>query len=119
MQEVSQAKAVAISLLILAALFAGGVFVFSGPSGISRSWSNYQANWGGSDWLVVQYAQDGSVIATWELHDQAMGSEQNSDGIFFTDNDGNVVHLSGHYVYVQVTDGKWEPVRERFTGGRK
>jgi len=41
------------------------------------------------------------VINSWKLKGKSVGSESNSDGIFFEDNEGNVVHLSGHYVYIE------------------
>ena len=78
-----------------------------GPARIARYWRSYKTDAYGSDWLVVQYAQDGSVITQWELDDNSIGSETGSDGIFFYDNYGNVVHLSGHYIYVQVKDDEW------------
>lgn len=86
-------------------------------AGCSRSWQASIASGYGADWLVVQYSQDGQVIAHWELKDKSVASEQNSDGIYFVDNDGNVIHLSGHYIYVQI-EGSWESARKRYLEGR-
>jgi len=78
--------------------------VIMGPAGCQRQMSAWKAGAYGSNWLVVQYAQDGHVINYWELKNKSIGNEQNSDGIYFPDNEDNVVHLSGHYVYIQTND---------------
>ena len=82
--------------------------VVIGPKGCVREIKSWKADAYGSDWLVVQYAMDGSVIHTWELKNKSVGSESSSDGIFFPDNKGNIAHLSGHYVYVQVMNGDFD-----------
>jgi hypothetical protein len=74
--------------------------VIIGPAGLYNKFNAWQASAYGSDWLIVQYAQNGSVITHWELEDAAVHSEDSSDGIYFTTDHG-VVHLSGHYVYIQ------------------
>jgi len=83
-------------------LLIGGAFVAVGPAGCSRGMTAWHASAYGSDWLVVQYAVDGSVMNHWELRNKSVASESQSDGINFKDNDGNMVHLSGHYTYIQV-----------------
>jgi hypothetical protein len=88
-------------VIILVVLVVGIVI---GPSGCNRYVSSWKASAYGSDWLVVQYSQSGGVINHWELKGRSVGSEENSDGIYFKDNDGNIVHLSGHYIYIQVVD---------------
>lgn len=72
-----------------------------GPAGIKNAWNSWTASAYGSDWLVVQYAQSGCVINSWDLENKAIDNESSSDGIFFTAEDGSVAHLSGHYVYVE------------------
>lgn len=106
-----------ISCMVL--LIAVAIFVSVGPKGCSRKVASWQASSYGADWLVVQYAQDGSVIAWWELRDSSVASSEGSDGIYFTEAAGNVVHLGGHYVYVQVNNGDWDTPREKFVVGRK
>ena len=85
----------------LLALVISGVLMCAGPAGLKTGLSSWQASAYGSDWLVVQYAQSGCTIATWELRDEAIKNEGDSDGIYFVSEGGAVVHLSGHYVYVQ------------------
>lgn len=75
-------------------------FIFVGPAGCTNSFQSWRASSWGSDWLVVMYAVDGSVIAHWDLKNAAVHSESHSDGIYFPTPHG-VVHLSGHYLYVQ------------------
>lgn len=92
--------------LFIVVILGVGAFVISGPKGCSRTMQSWSASAYGSDWFVVQYAYDGSVITTWELQNKSVENESSSDGIVFVDNAGNVTHLSGHYVYVQVAGGK-------------
>jgi hypothetical protein len=97
------------------AIIAFVIVLLIGPAGISNKWSAWKASAYGSDWLVVQYAQDGSIITSWELKASAIHSESNSDGIYFT-SEGSVKHLSGHYIYVQnPTDAD----RDKLTKGRE
>lgn len=78
----------------------GGLFLIAGPKGLSTGLSAWKASSYGSDWQIVQYAQSGCVIATWSLNNEAVHNETNSDGIYFR-HGNQVVHLSGHYLYVQ------------------
>lgn len=89
--------------LVIIALVIIIPLVIMGPSGIKTGCMGWKASAYGSDWLVVQYAQSGCIISTWELENEAIKNEQDSDGIFFVAPEG-VVHLSGHYVYVQLTE---------------
>lgn len=97
------------------ALIALIIVLLVGPAGITNKWSAWKASAYGSDWLVVQYAQDGSIITSWELKASAIHSESNSDGIYFT-SDGSVKHLSGHYIYVQ---NPTQDDRDKLTKGRE
>jgi hypothetical protein len=103
-----------VTAFIVILFFACAVFVIKGPANIYRSWNNYTANWAGSSWLVIQYNQAGGIIAHWELDDVAISSEAGSDGIYFVDNDSNVVHLSGHYVYVQTASYDLDKLKKTF-----
>jgi len=94
---------VGVVLGVLAVILIG-VVVCMGPAGIKTQFSGWQASAYGSDWLVVQYAQSGCVITHWDLENEAVQNETNSDGIYFVTEEGPVVHLSGHYAYVQSPD---------------
>jgi hypothetical protein len=78
------------------------IFLALGPKGCSRNFAAWSAKAYGANWLVVQYTQSGGVIACWNLKNGSVTSEANSDGIFFKTNESNIVHLSGHYVYMQL-----------------
>jgi len=67
------------------------LLIFIGPQRISRYWASYKADAYGSDWLVVKEDMSGNTIRHWELEDKSVGSEQNSDGIYFIDENGDVV----------------------------
>ena len=92
------------------------VVISKGPAGISRDARSWFGQNYGSDWVVVQYAQDGTVINHWELEGTGITSEPSSDGIYFIDGDGNVVHLSGHYLFIQTQD--IEASRAKYIEGR-
>ena len=92
--------AILFGIIILVVIGFVVTFIFMGPKGCEAEWEQYKASGYGSDWLVVQYAQDGSVITYWELDNKAIQNEPSSDGIFFVTGD-QVIHLSGHYIYVQ------------------
>lgn len=87
----------AAGIIVLALLV---TFLIIGPAGIKTMLYGWKASAYGSDWLVVQYAQSGCVISSWELENEAVKNENGSDGILFVTPEG-VVHLSGHYIYVQ------------------
>jgi hypothetical protein len=99
-----ESKPFYVGVAFFIAVMAVVIFIIVGPAGISRRVDSWLGDAYGSDWLVVQYSMSGDVINYWELKDKSIGSEEGSDGIYFTDNDENVVHLSGHYVYIQVND---------------
>ena len=95
-----------IGLVVLA------IVLIVGPKTIERDITSWKASAYGSDWMVIQYSGMGKVMTHWELHDKSIGNELHSDGIYFTDDSGNVIHLSGHYVYVQVKD--WSAVKKAY-----
>lgn len=84
------------------------------PQGCRSRVESWSSSAYGADWLVVHYAQDGSVINFWELKNKSVGNEENSDGINFVDSDGNVVHLSGRYVYVEIKNSMWDEAKKKF-----
>lgn len=77
------------------------IIFFKGPAGMTNWYHSWFASSYGSDWYVVQYAQSGCVITDWNLRDRAVDNEPNSDGIYFISRGETVVHLSGHYTYIQ------------------
>lgn len=85
----------------LAAIGVVGAVLCSGPAGMKTTLLGWTASAYGSDWLIVQYAQSGCVITHWNLKNEAVQNEDRSDGIYFVTEEGAVVHLSGHYAYVQ------------------
>jgi hypothetical protein len=89
--------------------------VLAGPKGCSRRYDAWKASSYGSDWLVIRYNAMGKPVDHWELKNKSVGNEQDSDGIFFVDNDGIVVHLGGGaYGYYQVHNGAWDKARARY-----
>lgn len=96
----SDAKKITFSIFGFLAFIVVIVFVTAGPVGIQNQFTAWKASAYGSDWLVIQYTGMGEVQNHWELKNAAIHSESHSDGIYFTTPHG-VVHLSGHYIYIQ------------------
>lgn len=88
------------AVIVICAIILIIIALIIGPAGCTNTVAAWRASAYGSDWLVVQYAVDGSIINSWDLKNCAIHNEGNSDGIYFTTSHG-VVHLSGHYVYIQ------------------
>jgi len=56
----------------------------------------------GANWIIVQYNMNGQPLAAWKLTDVSVSNEQNSDGIYWKEGSGHLVHISGWYNRVQV-----------------
>jgi hypothetical protein len=78
-----------------------------GCAGTYRDCSSGCAGEFGADWVIVQVATDGQPFRCWDLHNVAVTNESNTDGIYWQDSHGNLVHISGFYNRVQVTGGHW------------
>lgn len=76
-------------------------------AGIERGCSSGCANHLGGDWIVVQYDMRGEPFACWKLYDVSMTNEKNSDGIYWLDAAGNLIHVGGWYNRVQVGNDAW------------
>jgi hypothetical protein len=83
------------------------LLLLTGCAGMSRDCSSCSASTLGSDWIVVQYGFDGKPINCWELRDTAISNEHSTDGIFWQENSGHLVHISGWYNRVQVDHSDW------------
>jgi hypothetical protein len=99
-----------VSIFLIIVVIAG---IIIGPKGCERHLVSWSAESYGADWLVIQYAANGAIIKSWALKNTSVASEQGSDGIYFKAN-GNIVHLSGFYAYVQVSD--WGTANREFLG---
>ena len=109
----SDAKAGIIGgiIIFVVILILGGLVV--GPDRMGRYWASYKADAYGSDWLVIKEDMSGNTIRYWELIEKSVGSEEGSDGIYFIDENDDVVHLSGFYTYVQVR-GSFEKAKQKY-----
>jgi hypothetical protein len=79
-----------------------------GCAGMSRDCSSCWASSTGGDWIIVQYRTDGTPINCWELRNSPVANEQGTDGIYWQDPGGHLVHISGWYNRVQVQGERWE-----------
>lgn len=84
------------------------VLFLTGCAGIERDCGSSCATSFGGDWIVVQYRADGSPINCWRLKDTAISNEPHTDGVFWQDPGGHLVHISGWYNRVQVQGNRWE-----------
>lgn len=81
--------------------------LLAGCAGQMRSCSAGMAERFGADWLIAQYKTDGTPLHCWRLPDTSVVNETGSDGIYWKDPRGHLVHISGWYNRVQVTGGDW------------
>ena len=85
------------------------LFLFlAGCAGWSRDCSSCTASSFGSDWIIVQYRNDGTPINCWMLRNTAIDNEHGTDGIYWQEPSGHLVHISGWYNRVQVTGGDFK-----------
>jgi hypothetical protein len=61
-----------------------------------------------ADWIVLQYGYNGDPINCWELKDTAITNEEKTDGIYWREPSGHMIHISGWYNRVQVTNNDWK-----------
>lgn len=94
-----------IGIVLLAAIVG---YLAIGWRGVSRSCSGCYAQAAGSNWVVVQLDLSGRPFRCWELHEVSIANETNSDGIYWEEENGNLVHVSGLYNRVQVAGDNWE-----------
>lgn len=88
-------------------LVALGCFLFCvGCAQFTRSCASFRAETFGSDFLVVQFDMVGRPFNCWKVT-RGVENETASDGIFWQDNMGHLVHISGWYNRVQVAGGDW------------
>src|SRR5579885_3623103 len=64
----------------------------TGCAGWQRDCNSSMASTFGSDWIVVQYGFDGKPINCWELKNTAITNEPQTDGIFWQEPSGHLVH---------------------------
>lgn len=79
-----------------------------GCAGLAKDCSQFSASSFGSDWMVVQYAQDGRPFHCWKLRDAAVDSEQGGNLNWKDPSNGHMVHVTGWENRVQVINGDFE-----------
>ncbi len=84
------------------------VFLGVGCAGTSRSCSSCNAESFGANWIVVQYDSFGQPLNCWQLKNVSISNEPHSDGIYWENSDGHLIHISGFYNRVQVEHNQWE-----------
>jgi hypothetical protein len=86
------------------------VLVWVGMSwrGISRGCSGCYASSVGADWIVVQVDLEGRPFRCWELDNVSVANESQSDGVYWEESNGNLVHISGLYNRVQISGENWD-----------
>lgn len=89
-----------------------GLIALGACAGQMRGCSAWNAEAFGADWLVVQYRNDGQVMKCWRLAGVSVTNEHQSDGVYWKDPWGHLVHISGWYNRVQVSGGNWKGAAE-------
>ena len=78
-----------------------------GCAGFNRGCSAWQAENFASDWIVVQNDMSMTPQRCWKLPNTSITNEPSSDGVYWLGKGGHLVHISGWYNRVQVTNGDW------------
>lgn len=86
------------------------LLMLAGCAGMQRSCSSFWAENAGADWVVVvvQYAANGDPFNCWKLQNVSITNEPHSDGIYWKEGSGHLVHISGWYDRVQVSGGRYD-----------
>lgn len=79
------------------------MLLLTGCAGMQRDCSGCIADNAGTNAVVLQFDMSGRPFRCWELRDVVLTSESGSDGIWWQNRAGNLVHISGQYNYVRVT----------------
>jgi hypothetical protein len=82
------------------------LFLFS-CVGLEKSCSSCNASNFGGDWIVVQFNTAGTPFNCWKMAGVSISNEEGSDGIWWKNSSGHLVHISGWYNRVQVRGGDW------------
>jgi hypothetical protein len=78
-----------------------------GCAGTMRGCAGWSAENFGADWVVVQFNAQGAPMNCWKLPQTSIGNEAASDGVWGRETSGHLVHVSGWYNRVQVSNGDW------------
>lgn len=84
-----------------------GIFMV-GCAGTQRKCSSSCATSLGADWIIVQYRNSGEPLNCWKLNNVSVANEEQSDGVYWQDSKGHLVHVSGWYNRVQVESKDWK-----------
>lgn len=95
-----------LSFPFLAAALAAGLL--TGCAGWSRQFTSWSAGSFGADWIITQFGADGHPFNCWKLSGVSVSNEEHSDGIYWQNSDGHLVHISGWHNRVQVSGGNFE-----------
>ncbi len=76
-----------------------------GCAGLEKSCSSSVAETFGGDWIVVQFDMKGEPFNCWKMTNVSIDNEDRSDGIYWKNATGHLVHISGWYNRVQVKGG--------------
>lgn len=78
-----------------------------GCAGMERECSSMSASNFGADWVITQMDTRGRPFRCWALRNTSITNERQSDGIYWQEPGGQLVHISGGYNRVQVVNSNW------------
>lgn len=87
--------------------FFPALLLLAGCASWERDCNSTVASSFGGDWIVLQYGFDGTPINCWKLPNTAITNETGTDGIYWLNPGGHLVHISGWYNRVQVSNGDY------------
>ena len=83
------------------------VSLLTGCAGMQRGCTVWNAERYGGNWVVAQMGGDGKPALCWLLRGASVTNEPQSDGIYWLDRDGDLVHVAGWVDRVQVSGGDY------------
>ena len=101
------------------------LLLLTGCASWERDCNSSVASSFGGDWIVLQYGMNGDPINCWKLTNTAITNETGTDGIYWLDPGGHLIHISGWYNRVQVHNNDFAGAAksidielDRCTGGK-
>jgi hypothetical protein len=83
--------------------------LLAGCAGLDRGCSSWSAQSFGADWVVVQQRMtDGVAYNCWILQGVSISNETSSDGVYWKDGSGHLIHIAGQYARVQVNNSQFK-----------
>lgn len=106
-------------IIIGVVVLVGSGLLISECRGCQRKAQDIWAGGVGADWIIIERRLDGTPYQCWMLEDVSVANEGSSDGIYWENENGNLIHISGSYDRVQVLNDHWSDALEEINMTRE